>query len=285
MTHFPHFIIIGAGKCGTTSLHNYLNQHPDIYLCPKKETFFFIDPEARQKNQQWGAVTTLEEYLALFAEAPDRCIRGEISTVYHASPESAGLIQQAIPRVKIIAILRNPIDRAFSSYQMFVRDGQENRSFAEVIATRNQHVNRGFYSQQLQPFYQHFPADNIKILFFEDLVKDSQAFLTDLFQFVDVNPNFLPDTSQRSREGGLPQKPWLHQLLTQDNPLRSTAASLLKTVLPLEKRQKLRNRLVKGNISKEKLDPETRAVLRDLYREDIQQLEALLDRDLSHWLA
>ena len=258
MTRFPNFIIIGAGKCGTTSIYSYLKQHPEIYLCSKKETFFFINSIAREKHRKWGSVTTQEEYLALFTDAPDKCTVGEISTNYYAYPESAELIHNAIPNVKIIAILRDPAKRAFSAYQMFVRNGHEKRSFSEVIAAQNQHITRGFYYQELLPFYKAFREENIKILLFDDLVKDSKSFLKDLFEFIGVNPEFSPDTSKRGREGGLPQNPLFHKLLTKHNPVRAMAASVLKTVLPLEARQKLRTNLVNNNISKVTLDKKER---------------------------
>jgi hypothetical protein len=140
MARFPNFIIIGAGKCGTTSLQNYLSQHPEIYLCPQKETYFFINSRARDNHRKYGSVTNQEDYLALFAEAPDKCVLGEISTNYYAYPESAELIHNAIPEVKIIAILRDPSDRAFSSYQMFVRNGSEKSSFSETIAAQKKYV-------------------------------------------------------------------------------------------------------------------------------------------------
>lgn len=285
MDRFPHFIIIGAGKCGTTSLHDYLNQHPDIYICPKKETFFFIDDKARENSRKWGSVTTLQEYIDLFAEAPESAILGEISTNYYACPESAELIKRTIPDVKIIAILRDPSERAFSSYQMFIRNGHERRSFAEVITAKTQHITRGFYYQELLPFFQIFPAQQIKILLFDDLIKDQTKFLQDLFEFVGVRQDFLPDVSKRGREGGVPQNHWLHRLLTKKNLLRTSIASLLKLIFPLEKRQQLREKLLRHNIAKNKLDPALRAQLIDLYRDDIIQLQIMINRDLSAWLS
>lgn len=285
MARFPHFIIIGAGKCGTTSLHDYLSQHPDVYLCPKKETFFFMNAQSREINRKWGGVATVEDYLALFEEAPETDILGEISTIYYAHPESAELIKDAIPDVKIIAILRDPSDRAFSAYQMYIRNGGESRSFSETIEARAQYITKGFYYQELSPFYKVFNSDNIKILMFEDLVKNPTVFLKELFEFIDVNADFYPDMSKRGREGGLPKRPWLHKLLTKDNPIRTSMASLIKLFLPLEKRQSLRTKLVKGNIAKEKMDEVTRQQLIGIYRDDIQQLEGLINRDLSHWLS
>ena len=280
----PNFIIIGAGKCGTTSLHNYLDQHPEIYISPVKETNFFLNENIKQKLKPWGVIETLEEYYSLFESASASQILGEISTNYYAYSDSAQLIFNALPNVKIIAILRNPADRAFSSYQMFVRYGTEKRTFEEVMSPEIKYVKRGFYYSELLPFYQVFPTENIKILFFDDLVKNPNFFLQDFFLFIGVDPNFAPDMSKKGREGGLPKNYILHQLLTQDNPIRMFARNILRKLLPLEKRQNIRNSLVKNNIEKVKLSPENREKLINIYRQDILKLQDLVNRDLSNWL-
>ena len=143
-----------------------------------------------------------------------------------------------------------------------------------------------FYEiQELEPFYTAFKPNQIKVLLFDDLKADPQTFLKELFEFVGVSPDFVPDMSKRGREGGLPKQPWLHKLLTQRNPIRATAASIIKLILTPEKRQRLRTQLVKGNIAKQKLDHNTRTQLIDIYREDIQRLQTLINRDLSSWLS
>lgn len=284
MEKLPDFIVIGAGKAGTTSLHHYLSQHPQIYLCPQKETYFFLPEDIRQKHKPWGAVTSLEDYVRLFQAAPDHNIVGEISTNYYAYGQSAHQIYEALPQVKILAILRHPAERAFSSYQMHVREGDETRSFPEVISPTSQYVQRGFYHAQLEPFFAVFPPENIKILFFEDYSRSPITFLQDLFTFISVDPTFTPDVAQRHRTGGLPKQRWVNTLLTQRNPVRSVVAGLLRRVMPLEARQSLRSTLVARNTAQVKLDPASRDRLIALYREDILRLQEHLNRDLSAWL-
>ena len=285
MSRLPDFIIIGAGKCGTTSLQDYLNQHPQIYICPQKETFFFMPEEPRAKHRSWGAITRFEDYSALFKDAPERSVIGEISTNYYAYPESAQLIYNQIPGVKILAILRDPAERAFSSYQMRVRGGIENDNFDRVIASQNnQHIERGFYYAQLLPYFETFQPENIKICLYDDLCKDSVGFMQDVFRFVGVDDQFIPDMSKRGREGGLPKNKTLNNLLKKPNPLRNSVASVLKLFMPLEVRQKIRNNLLKKNIYKARLSPENRQELIEIYRDDILKLQDLIDRDLSSWL-
>lgn len=284
MNKLPNFIIIGAGKCGTTSLHNYLNQHPDIYLCPQKETYFFVPDHIRSKFQPWGAITNLEDYTNLFRDASQDNIIGEISTTYYRHAETAKKIYQIIPQVKIIAILRDPANRAFSDYQMHFRKGNEKEDFASIISPENRYIKPGFYYSELIPYFEVFPKEQIKILLFTDLVKNPTSFIKDLFEFIEVDSQFSPDTSKKSRAGGLPKNNTLNNLLTKPNPVRKSLASILGLFMPLSVRQKIRSSLVKQNIQPAKLSPEARQQLIKIYRDDILQLQELLDRDLSSWL-
>ena len=108
--------------------------------------------------------------------------------------------------------------------------------------------------------------------------------LSDLFEFVGVDSNFVPDISQKSRTGGLPKNQKLNLLLTKHNPIRDSIASILKLFIPLELRQKIRSSLIAKNIEKAKLTPESKKALIEIYREDILNLQNLIDRDLSAWL-
>jgi hypothetical protein len=286
MNKLPDFIVIGAGKCGTTSLFSYLQNHPQIYLCPKKETYFFLSEPNRSKLKPWGAITDFNEYRSLFENAPENTIVGEISTTYYAHLASAQQIQAILPDVKIIAILRDPADRAFSDYQMHFNLGNEKADFADLIIPENRYIKSGFYYRELMPFYQTFPVDHIKILFFDDLCRDPIAFMQDLCRFVGADPEFVSqiDTSKKAREGGLPKNNRLHQLLSQKNPLRSIASSVLKLFVPLEARQKIRSNLIKNNTYKAKLSEAERKKAIKIYREDIIQLQGLIGKDLSSWL-
>ncbi|MDB9313867.1 sulfotransferase [Spirulina sp. CS-785/01] len=286
MNKFPDFIIIGAGKCGTTSLHNYLDQHPSIFICPQKETYFFLNENIRNNHTPWGAITDLTTYQNLFADAPPNSVIGEISTNYYAYPDSAQIIYDNLPNVKIIAILRDPKTRAFSAYQMFVREGHEQQSFLELIANNPEHkyFKRGLYYQELKPYYDIFPLEQVKVLLFDDLCKNPTEFVKDLFQFLEVDPNFVPDMSKKGRQGGLPKNPVVYKLLTQHNPVRKAAATVLKAFMPEEKRQQIRSKLVKQNIQKVQMSPEAKQQLLDYYREDILKLQELIERDLSSWL-
>ncbi len=283
MSKFPNFIIIGAGKCGTTSLYNYLHQHPQIYLCPQKETYFFVPEHIRSKFKPWGAITNFDDYANLFKDASKDSVVGEISTTYYRYADSAKQIYLTLPQVKIIAILRDPASRAFSDYQMHFRKGNEKEEFDTLISPENRFIKPGFYYSELIPYFELFPREQIKIFLFTDLVKNSTTFIRDLFEFIEVNPQFTPDTKTKGREGGLPKNQTLNTILTKPNPLRKFTASVLSLFIPLSLRQKIRTNLVKQNIQAAKLSPELRQRLIEIYRYDILKLQELIDRDLSAW--
>ena len=284
MSKLPNFIIIGAGKCGTTSLYNYLDRHPQVYLCPHKETYFFVPEPTRSKLQPWGAITDFDDYANLFKDASNDSVVGEISTTYYRHAETAKQIYQILPQVKIVAILRDPANRAFSDYQMHFRRGNEKADFSQLIAPENRFIKPGFYYSELIPYFEVFQPEQIKILLFADLVKNPTTFIEDLFEFIEVDPTFNPDTSVKSREGGLPKNQTLNMLLTKPNPFRKLAASVLGLFIPLSLRQKIRSSLVKQNIKPVKLSPKLRQQLIEIYRHDILKLQKLIDRDLSAWL-
>ena len=233
MNKLPNFIVIGAGKCGTTSLYHYLNQHPQVYVCPQKETYFFVPEPIRSKFKPWGAVTNLDDYAHLFTNASDKSVIGEISTRYYQHPETAREIYSTLPHVKIIAILRDPASRAFSDYQMHFRKGNEKQDFARLINPDNRFIKSGFYYSELIPYFKVFKHEQIKIFMFADLVKDPNNFMRDFFEFIQVNPKFAPDIGKKGREGGLPQNQTLNIILTKPNPLRKFAASCLSLFMTI----------------------------------------------------
>ncbi|MGB7057480.1 MAG: sulfotransferase, partial [Geitlerinemataceae cyanobacterium] len=174
----PNFIIVGAGKGGTTSLYKYLQQHPKIFLPEKKELYFF----AFEGEEHPDGVTNFEDYQAMFQDAPEDKVIGEVSSVYLFRPKAAERIHHYVPNAKLIATLRNPTDRAFSSYLMHVGDRHPSIfnpqtgkliEFAEIVRNRGYFIQIGFYYEQLKRYYDRFDSSQIKIYLYEDLVSDN----------------------------------------------------------------------------------------------------------------
>ena len=284
----PNFIIIGVAKAGTTSLYRYLDQHPQVFMSPEKETNFFAHPETRDGMRVGGGapppptyfhVKTLEAYKALFEGVTDEIAIGEASPRYFGCPTAPRRIRECIPDVKLVASLRNPADRAFSGFLMRVRRGRAAMTIRERLTPESHHVREGFYYHWLKRYFDIFPKHQIKVCIFEDFKEDPTKVVLDLFDFLGVNTNFVPDTSTRHNPGGVPKSSLLNRLFFD-----STLIRMAKAVLP-ERTQRMAKRVRQLNLeAPPKFPADLRAELLKLYREDIRKLETLLDRDLSIWL-
>jgi len=294
----PNFLIIGAQKSGTTSLHRYLSQHPDIYMSPIKETnfFCFVDNKyefsaSRSKFFNQKSVKTIEKYQALFDGVRNETAIGEVSPSYMPVYGVADRIQKYLPKTKLIAILRHPAEAAYSEFMMRVRDGIEPLTdFREAIKDlpRRSHENlpcswyieRGFYYTQLKAYFDKFNREQIRVYFFEDLRNDQSGTMKDIFRFLEVDENFELDFSKKYNVSGTIKNPLLNLLWTRSIAVRD----LIRPLIPENLRQAM-VQLVIRNLVKTPLDTELRAELVELYREDILKLQTLLQCDLSHWLA
>lgn len=287
----PNFLIIGVQKAGTTSIYNYLKQHPEIYMSPVKETNFLakdwdaMPPEEMAESQ----INTLEKYVQLFAGVKDEIAIGEVSPNYllHYQASCRNIVRY-VPDVKMIAILRDPAERAYSDYIMRVRDAREPRSLLEQIkysSHKSDVLLKGFYYTPLKYYLDQFGWEKIKIYLYEDLCQDPITMMQDIYRFLGVDDTFLPDTSKKAQVGAVPKVKFWNDLLQQRNPLRLTVGLLLKPLLPVSLRQNIRSRLIKINLeNKRNLSPQERKELVELYREDIGNLQELIQRDLSQWL-
>lgn len=297
----PNFVVIGAGKSGTTSLYFYLKQHPDIYVPTVKETNFFAveginlafsGPRDDTEAKNYFQINTLEKYQALFADAAGEHAIGEVSPYYIYSPRAAQGIYRHVPNAKIICILRNPVDRAYSNYLHLFRDGREPlNSFEDAIASEDQRIkdnwspswhyaHAGFYYDLLQRYFEYFSEKQIKVFLYEDYISDPQNILSQLFDFLEVDSSFQPDMSTRYNASGIPKNPLLHSLLSKRNPIRNLVKNLVPKAIS-DKVVKVRN----ANLDKPPtLSPQVRKQLQKRYRPDIIQLQNLIQTDLSRWL-
>ena len=258
----PDFAIIGANKGGTTSVARYLEQNPAVGFASVKEPMFFSS-QAGQASAAPGAASltrpyvtvTLPEYAALFPkDRPEARVFGEASTAYMAVPEiSARMMCKIVPGMRIIAILREPTDRAVSAYRMCRGKGVENRPFEQIVAEADkyatvlnnhsvrEYVRLGLYSQLLVPFLRFFGPERRLFLRYDDLVRDPERFMAAINSFLGL-PKFAYDTGRRYNTAA-------------DNDA--------------------------GDIT---IAPEEIARLRAFYAADIAKTEEMTGLDLSDWL-
>ncbi len=198
---WPNLFIVGAPKGGTTTLWRYLDQHPDVFMSPEKEPNFFLDPTPPVR------VPTEEAYLGLFAGASDETWLGEASGRYFSDPTTPGLIKARVPDARIMIALRDPVERAYSSYWHDVKFGIESRPFAEVVDEQlddsrlpvgadpdKKHVYLGFYSQHVARFVDVF-GDATRVGFLEDLHADPEGEAASIFEFLGVDPDVAQQIS------------------------------------------------------------------------------------------
>ena len=242
----PNFLIIGAAKSGTTALYAFLKQHPEIFLSTPKELRFFSYtgpyPEDLPEKYIHRGVTTREDYEHHFENTGPAKIIGEASPMYLYTPGTAERIKGLIPQVKMLAILRNPIDRAFSAYTHALRDWTETEtSFKNALEKEPERIEAGwgilwhytqagFYAQQLSRYYDIFSRNQVKVVLYDDLVADALGLCQEVFNFLGIDPDFKPDTSQRPNVSGFPRNSIFHQfmrrLFLEDNPIKRISQRL-----------------------------------------------------------
>jgi hypothetical protein len=270
----PNFIGIGAARSGTTSLHRYLLQHPDVFLPTPKETNFF-SPQAHGR----ATATTLDEYERLFDGASHQTALGEISPQYMPDPASAERIHGTLGPVRLIAILRDPVERAYSHYLHRAKGGLERRPFDAAAVEGEPYVEWSRYGEHLQRYYARFPPESLHVLVYEDFARDPAASLRELAAFLRIDASFGFDTTTRYNPAGSPRFPRLNR-------------RLWRVVKPVSKRLPKRMRgtglaaraLFTTSAPPPALSADQRARLRALLRDDVQATGQLIGRDLSHWL-
>jgi len=299
----PNFLIIGAARTGTTSLYYYLKQHPQIFMSPRKEPRFFAFEGKKEQKGHFGSrplpsySTRWEEYIKLFDKVKDEKIIGEASTVYLYHPDAPKRIQRYLGEsVTMVAILRNPIERAISHYMYNLRRGAEpGTTLEEAIKAEEDRIAQGWaeffhykrmglYGQQLQRYFDIFRPDNIKVFLYEDFQKAPMSVVKQVFDFLKIESSFIPDMSKVYNVSGSSRFPLLSFLIRQTpRPVKRLA----KALLPGGIRYKVVEWEMWRNVrpvQKLQISPEIRKSLLEYYRQDILKLQELLDRDLSHWL-
>jgi hypothetical protein len=293
----PTFIILGAQKAGTTALFYALSKHPQVYTSPVKEPRFFAN-EAKALGQAAGPgdgetrmTTSLEDYEALFADAGEELARGEASPAYLYDDEAPAKMAALIPEAKLIAILRNPVERAYSNFLYLVREGREPlqdfgaaldaeaQRRAEGWSTNWLYKDKGFYGAQLERYLEHFPREQLHCVLYEDYNRDPEPAVRKVYRYLGVDDSFVPDLSIRLNVSGLPKSKGLQAMSNRSRRLKW----VIEPLVP----DRLRRGLLKAqnkNLSRPQLPPEVRARLVEEYRPDIERVRKLTGLDVSGWL-
>ena len=208
----PNFLIIGAAKSGTTSLYQYLRQHPEIFMSAVKETNWFAYEGQRESCY---CVRTDEKYARLFDGVTAQRAVGEASPQYMKSAVAAERIAGRLPSVRLVAILRDPVERAYSGYLHSLREAVERRSVDEAMRPGSRYVDHGLYYQQLSRYFERFDLGRINVTLYDDLAADPSVVMRSLYAFLGVDEAFAVDVSTRHNAGAIPRLPILNWMLSK----------------------------------------------------------------------
>lgn len=282
MSMIPNFFIVGAPKAGTTSLYEYLSMHPEVYMPASiKEPDYFSHEEILQQKLYYKTehITNEQKYEALFAGVTNQKAVGEASVSYLFYPGTASNIYRFNPAAKILIILREPVERAFSHYLMDSRLGLLDASFEEIVFQRLKHqfaamyyqqiVSLGEYAAQIERYLAVFGPDQVKILFYDHLKSDPEAVMRSIFEFLGINADFYIDTSQKFNAYAAPKNALVAKMYKMHR-VRSSISQLV----PEGVKNSLRNTFFKES-KKPEVSNEAKAFLKDHYRNDVQKVREL----------
>lgn len=303
----PDFIIVGAAKAGTTSVFEYLGEHPQVFISTPKETDFFANQVYGESERymhginqraQDMVIRTPDAYRALFAGASEAQVCGEASPSYMLDARIPALIHAWNPAVKIVMLLRDPAERAWSDFLHNQLYGSEvlppdrfreafqdsGRRLAEGWRMNANYEIKGRYGEQLEHFLAVFPHEQVGVFFYDDLKSDPQTFMRSLYAFIGVDAAFTPRTEQRYNVNGVPAKGFLKRALYRFLYQPHAIKRVLRRFVPAGVRRRLRFGLQWRVLEKPPvLPPQVRVELAAHYLADIEKLEALTGRDLSAW--
>jgi len=279
-----NLFIVGTPKAGTTSLHHYLNEFPEILMSIRKEPDFFSDREIQEQGLYYGTsrINTLSKYNSLFSSWIDEPIIGEASVSYLFYPSVPERIKLYNENSKIIIMLRNPIERAFSHYLMDYRLGLTSNSFEEEFDKKEtlnfqQYFLLGNYFHQVKRYLNIFGKENIHIIWYSDFKENTANELNKVISFLGLNTDFKLDFNKIHNSFSMPKNNFIRKIYSIVW-LRKTLSFLLPANFLIYIKTVLFN---KGN--KPRLSDRIRELLRKYYLPDIERLEELLSVNLSQW--
>jgi hypothetical protein len=291
----PNLFIVGAAKSGTTSLHNYLNQHPDVFMCTPKEPHFLINNEIGKDRIPVG-ICSENEYRNLFIEGKGEKYRGESSVMYLMFPEIVipKINQQYGEDCKIIIILRNPIERAYSGFQHVKRYNvkedctdfksawniSEERYFSKLDMTpASRYKKLGMYHKQVKSYLDGIK--NVHIIIYDDYQNDFQNEMIKVFNFLGIDIINIDSAKEHMVGGWQWEDERIKNLMMKKTPIRS----VLKFLIPFKGiRKNIRKNIQKRNTSEVAIiSDKDKVMLKEFYKADIKKLSELINRDLNYW--
>ncbi len=280
METWPNFFIVGAPRAGTTTLYEFLSNTEDVYMSPHKEPHYFT--RSVVSSDLYQAIQDKGKYLDLFKKVKDEKAIGEGSTSYLWDPKAPILIHELLPNAKIIISLRNPIERAYSVYLWRISNGKTysfSESIKESLESKNDFykgliINGGWYFEQVQRYLKIFGSNQVKIIIFEEFIKDPKKTVLEVLELLGINSK-PPESVELVHNTLTVPKGKLSSVLLQNKIIKKIGQEVLPTSLA----EYVSKRVLGKKISKPSLKQEDRVLLANLYHEDVESLKKLLKRD------
>ena len=308
--NLPNFLIAGERRCGTTMLAEILRGHPDIFLWERYDKRWFIEDEVKtpdldQLEKDWEETHDIADYLSLFdiPEARGKKAIGEKSADYLYWWQAHARIKRFLPNVRLIVILRNPVNRAWSHYWNEVAKGRESLTFEEAMDREPERIarslyerynfsylDRGRYASNLKRLFSTFDPERVKIITLEDMIDNREGTAREVFSFLGVEKDApLPAPERKNPNWGMEPRPWIKGV-----PMKTIAKTYRKIVKKVSKPffQNLDARrafLVRMctpfyvPARSLRMKPETRTRLTEHFSDEIHALEELLGRKFNVW--
>jgi hypothetical protein len=297
----PNFFIVGAPKCGTTALYEYLRPHPNIFMPEIKEPHFF----ARDLGT-YPRIKTLEEYTGIFAGSSTQHLGvGEASVYYLRSATAIANIREFNPDARIIAMFRNPVEMVHALHSQLLYVAEESESDFEAAWRLQERRSRGVdlppgsrgpflvqyaevarFGTQTQRLLSIFPPAQVKLILYDDFTASPQTVYGEVVEFLGLPPDDRAEFP-RINENKRARLAWLRDFYRKPPPVLHSAFRSLKRAVGAEGISAVKNRIVDLNTVKERrrpLSPAFRGELVAAFRDEVALLSRLLNRDLSHWI-
>lgn len=296
----PNFFIAGAPKCGTTALSEYLRTHPNIFMSVPKEPHYFAEDLPGQRE-----ALTLETYLNLFEDSTENHLAiGEASVFYLYSSTAIKNIYKFNPDAKIIVMVRKPVELVYSFHHQLLYNRDETvEDFAtawKLQSDRYQGINipksskepkllqysaMGMLGSQVEKLFDIFPENQVKVILFEDFVKDTKFVYEDVLAFLEI-PSDSKTDFPRINANTVQKVSWLADFVKTPPDILKNIAIKIRNLLGLKRLGILKRiKMANTKVSKRStLDTDFQAELKNEFRDDIQKLSKIIGKDLSHWM-
>lgn len=300
----PTFLIIGAQRAGTTSLYRYVGQHPAVFVSPVKETNFFAADWSAIESEDLGAskasIRDVNAYRHLFQGSEHCEARGEASPSYLSAVGAPDRIHGLVPDTKLIVLLRNPIERAYSRYLQARLKGREQApTFEEALDHQSRLLDQeawlpwkhgfvtyydgGMYAKHIERYWTYFAKGQLGVWLYDDLRSDTAKVCAEVFDFIGVDSAYEVQT-ERFNASGVPRSALLDRAIRAGRNTTPAVKRWVRRWMPDSFHSRVRS-AHNRNFEKPQMKSDTRAHLVEVFRADVERLQRLIGRDLSHWLA